>query len=80
MMPKDPARIQRLLDKSTMVFEAQGADEFVVSPCIAVCEMDEGTGLCQGCFRSLQEIAQWSRAPHSYKRQVWQNILLRLTQ
>jgi predicted Fe-S protein YdhL (DUF1289 family) len=33
----------------------------VTSPCINVCRMDEASGLCQGCFRTLEEIALWSR-------------------
>jgi predicted Fe-S protein YdhL (DUF1289 family) len=35
------------------------ADE-VPSPCINVCRMEEATGLCAGCFRTLDEIACWS--------------------
>ncbi|MGE5493120.1 MAG: DUF1289 domain-containing protein [Actinomycetota bacterium] len=34
----------------------------VASPCINVCKMDAGTGLCAGCFRTLDEIAAWSSA------------------
>ncbi|HZX30284.1 MAG TPA: DUF1289 domain-containing protein [Rhodocyclaceae bacterium] len=34
----------------------------VPSPCINVCKMDAGTGLCAGCFRTLDEIAAWSSA------------------
>lgn len=34
----------------------------VASPCINVCRMDDVSGLCQGCFRTLEEIAGWSRA------------------
>lgn len=33
----------------------------VDSPCINVCTMDAHNGLCAGCFRSLDEIASWSR-------------------
>ena len=33
----------------------------VASPCINVCRMNGETGLCEGCFRSLDEIAGWSR-------------------
>ncbi len=29
------------------------------SPCINICRMDEVTGLCEGCFRSIDEIAGW---------------------
>lgn len=32
------------------------------SPCIGVCRMDAESGLCQGCFRTLDEIAGWSAA------------------
>lgn len=34
----------------------------VPSPCINVCKMDERSGLCRGCFRTLDEIAGWSAA------------------
>lgn len=33
----------------------------VASPCINICRMDEASGLCIGCFRSLDEISRWSR-------------------
>ena len=31
----------------------------VPSPCIKVCVLDPHSGLCQGCHRSLREIAAW---------------------
>ena len=31
----------------------------VPSPCIAICRMDAATGWCEGCLRSLDEIAGW---------------------
>jgi len=31
------------------------------SPCINVCKMDDRSGLCVGCFRTLDEISVWSR-------------------
>ncbi len=34
----------------------------VPSPCINVCKMDDHSGLCQGCLRTLDEIAGWGRA------------------
>ena len=30
------------------------------SPCIGVCRMDPGSGWCEGCLRTLDEIAAWS--------------------
>lgn len=35
----------------------------IASPCIDVCRMDSDSGCCQGCFRTLDEIAGWGRAP-----------------
>ena len=49
----------------------------VPSPCIGVCRMSEKSGLCEGCFRTLEELRQWSRADDSYKRSVWVDILQR---
>ncbi len=31
------------------------------SPCIAVCTIDEDTGYCLGCARTLQEVTRWRR-------------------
>ncbi len=31
----------------------------VQSPCIGVCSMDDNTGFCLGCYRTLDEIQQW---------------------
>lgn len=30
------------------------------SPCINICRMDAVSGLCLGCFRTLDEIARWA--------------------
>ncbi|MGA2779384.1 MAG: DUF1289 domain-containing protein [Steroidobacteraceae bacterium] len=31
-----------------------------VSPCINICSLDE-QGYCRGCYRTIEEIAAWSR-------------------
>jgi predicted Fe-S protein YdhL (DUF1289 family) len=42
------------------------ASEPVATPCIKVCMVDGESGLCLGCYRTLQEIAGWARlAPAS---------------
>ncbi len=33
--------------------------EETLSPCIGVCVMNSDTNLCEGCFRTLDEIAGW---------------------
>jgi len=34
-------------------------DTTVPSPCIAVCSIDDETGNCQGCYRTIDEIRDW---------------------
>ena len=47
------------------------ADDPVPSPCICVCTMDPATGLCIGCYRTLDEIAGWSAMDDAGKREIW---------
>ena len=44
--------------------------EDVASPCINVCRMNPDTGLCEGCLRTLDEIAAWSGMSSDEKRTV----------
>ena len=46
------------------------SDEVVASPCISVCVMDGGSGLCIGCYRTLDEIAAWSVLDATARRGV----------
>jgi predicted Fe-S protein YdhL (DUF1289 family) len=43
----------------------------VTSPCISVCRMHPGTGWCEGCLRTLDEIAAWSTLDDRARRVVW---------
>jgi predicted Fe-S protein YdhL (DUF1289 family) len=52
---------------------AAGADD-AASPCINVCRMDERSGLCAGCYRTIDEIASWS----GYTREQKLAVLARL--
>lgn len=42
----------------------------VESPCIKVCVIHPPTRLCTGCFRSIDEIAVWSRMSADERRTV----------
>lgn len=53
--------------------EVEGAQP-VPSPCICVCQVDPRTGWCEGCFRTLDEIAGWSSFDDARRRSVWQHI------
>ena len=57
---------------------AAGGDD-VPSPCVSICEMSPDSGLCRGCFRTLDEIAQWSRADDERKRAILAAVECRRT-
>ena len=42
----------------------------IASPCIDVCQMSEDRTVCIGCYRSLSEIANWSRLTDTEKIRV----------
>jgi hypothetical protein len=48
--------------------------EPVPSPCINLCRMNPATGLCEGCLRTIDEIASWSRFDDAARRAVWDEI------
>ena len=47
------------------------------SPCIGVCRLDVETGYCEGCCRTIEEIAGWSTLSDDGKRAVWRELRLR---
>jgi predicted Fe-S protein YdhL (DUF1289 family) len=53
-----------------MTANAVSQREEVASPCTNVCKMNPDTGLCEGCLRTLDEIAAWSALGNDEKRTV----------
>lgn len=51
--------------------------EEIQSPCIGVCSMDDLTGLCLGCFRTLDEIQGWWDMDANAKQAVITNASAR---
>ena len=47
------------------------------SPCNSICRMSPSNGFCEGCFRTLDEIAHWAAFTEGRKREVWQQLALR---
>jgi predicted Fe-S protein YdhL (DUF1289 family) len=45
----------------------------VASPCVDVCRLD-AQGLCIGCRRTIDEIAEWSRATEARRREILLNV------
>lgn len=41
----------------------------VASPCVGVCALDIND-ICEGCFRSVSEIARWAGMDNEEKRRV----------
>ena len=52
----------------------------VPSPCIDVCRMNPDTGWCDGCLRTIEEIAGWSSFDDVQKRAIWDSIEVRHAQ
>jgi uncharacterized protein len=46
----------------------------VASPCVNVCKMDARTGWCEGCLRTLDEIAVWSALSDDDRRALWAEL------
>ncbi len=46
----------------------------IQSPCVTVCLVDPATRHCTGCFRTLKEIARWSRFTHEERADVMADL------
>jgi len=66
---------QTLAERAAAV--QRGAGDAVPSPCTSVCRMDRLSGFCEGCLRTIPEIAGWSKMEDEARRGVWHAIELR---
>lgn len=48
-----------------------------VSPCINRCTLDAARNLCQGCWRTLDEITAWSRITNTERLEILANVARR---
>jgi len=55
-------------------------EQEVASPCINVCRIDAASGYCEGCRRTLEEIAAWSAYSSAEKRAVLAQLPARKAQ
>ena len=46
----------------------------VLSPCIGICRLD-AKGLCEGCHRSVDEIANWTRYSDEERTHLMNEVL-----
>ena len=49
----------------------------VPSPCTDVCRIDAQSGWCEGCLRTLDEIAAWGSIDDAARREIWKRLPLR---
>ena len=42
----------------------------IESPCIDICQLNPSTGICTGCFRTMDEISLWIELSDDEKREV----------
>lgn len=83
-MTPDPAlmsnrRWRQVVRLAEQVLQADALQP-VPSPCQSVCVMHPDTGWCEGCMRTLAEIAAWSRMDQDRQRAVWAQLPGRLVQ
>jgi predicted Fe-S protein YdhL (DUF1289 family) len=50
----------------------------IETPCIRVCSIEHGTGLCTGCGRTLTEIAGWMSMRGQERRAIMAMLPARL--
>ena len=43
----------------------------IPSPCVSLCQMDDVSKLCKGCWRTIDEIITWSSRDDEVKKAVW---------
>ena len=80
-MSLDPAGIaNRRWRRVAEMAPQAGEGKHVPSPCQSVCIMHPATGWCEGCLRTLDEIAAWSRMDNPAKLAVWSQLPQRLAQ
>ncbi len=46
----------------------------VPSPCVGICRMSEDSGLCQGCWRTRDELRAWKASDDELKLAVWRLV------
>jgi len=46
----------------------------VPSPCVGICRVDTGNRICQGCRRTLAEIAEWPDASDMRRQAILDRI------
>ena len=73
-MDDEKQALQRAITLVRLRLQTVDSAAEVPSPCISICRMNAATDLCDGCFRTRDEIAAWSSAGEAGKRRIWRVI------
>jgi predicted Fe-S protein YdhL (DUF1289 family) len=46
----------------------------IATPCVKVCVVDGESGLCLGCYRTLAEVAGWSRLSDAEREAIMADL------
>lgn len=46
----------------------------IATPCIKACVVDGASSLCLGCYRTLSEIAEWSRLDDGQRADIMADL------
>jgi predicted Fe-S protein YdhL (DUF1289 family) len=46
----------------------------IASPCIGVCAIEPQSGWCEGCLRTIDEIAAWGALDGRSRREIWKRL------
>lgn len=68
------------LARSVITRAVAGMQRPIQSPCVKVCVLDEASGLCLGCGRSLDEIAGWTIMTEAERRRIMRELPARRAQ
>jgi len=50
----------------------------IETPCVKICTVDARAGICQGCGRTIDEIARWSSMSSSERAQIMGELPVRM--
>ena len=46
----------------------------IASPCVNICSIDPDDGYCEGCRRTLDEIARWTTMPVAERDRIMDEL------
>jgi predicted Fe-S protein YdhL (DUF1289 family) len=46
----------------------------IASPCVGVCAIEAQSGWCEGCLRTIDEIAAWGALDERARREIWKRL------